>query len=205
MKCPKCGQEFEGNFCPNCGMPVQNNIAPQQPVYQNPCVSSGHVKKKLRAGQIAGITFGSIILFIVLICILATMFPGDSESSNSTVVAGTAANSIQQVSSEPDVLKVDYATLYKDYTDNPINADKKYRDKKLQVSGTISTIGRDVGQTPYITFNVDEYGAQTVKMAFDSDDVVASFQKGQSVTVQGTCSGIFMSTVVEIDNCSVIE
>lgn len=37
MKCPKCGQEFAGNFCPRCGIQVKDGVvrAKDIPIYQN--------------------------------------------------------------------------------------------------------------------------------------------------------------------------
>ncbi|HBQ46247.1 MAG TPA: hypothetical protein DD737_04095, partial [Ruminococcaceae bacterium] len=82
---------------------------------------------------------------------------------------------------------------------------KKYRDKKLILTGTIANIDRDIGQSPYITFNVDQYGVQNIKMSFDNDDVVAGLKKGQKVTVVGTCGGTFASTIVVMNNCSIVK
>lgn len=104
-----------------------------------------------------------------------------------------------------DTMKVDCQTLYKDYENNPIKADSKYRDKKLKLTGTIANIDRDIGQSPYITFNIDEYGLKSIKMSFDDDSAVINLKKGQKVTVEGTCGGTFASTIVVLNDCSITK
>jgi hypothetical protein len=136
----------------------------------------------------------------------------DNVDNQTTIKATTQSaptDSVQsQVSSKSitdDAIEVDYKTLYKDYDDNPINADKKYRDKKLILTGSIAKIDRDIGQHPYITFNVDEYGLKSIKMSFNDDDTVAALKKGQEVTVVGTCSGTFASTIIVLNDCSIVQ
>jgi hypothetical protein len=205
MKCPKCGTEFQGNFCPNCGAPVQIEPVLQQPVNQKSAACNKRGKKKLRPGQIVGIVLVSIIVPIVLICILATAFPDDNSSS--AVAAGTnvASKLPSSNSSKDSVMKVDCNVLYKDYKDNPIKADSKYRDKELQLTGTIGSIDRDIGQSPYIVFDLDEYGTESIKMSFDDDKIVASLKKGQKITVRGTCGGTFTNTLIVLNNCSIVK
>ena len=193
MKCPKCGTEFQGNFCPNCGAPVQIEPVLQQPVNQKSAACNKRGKKKLRPGQIVGIVLVSIIVPIALIC--------------SAVAAGTnvASKLPSSNSSKDSVMKVDCNVLYKDYKDNPIKADSKYRDKELQLTGTIGSIDRDIGQSPYIVFDLDEYGTESIKMSFDDDKIVASLKKGQKITVRGTCGGTFTNTLIVLNNCSIVK
>lgn len=203
MRCSKCGAEFEGNFCPNCGFPAQPNpVHPQ--TYVSQYAYNKKPRKKLSPAQIVVVVLGSAALFFILISAVNSII-SDSPNANSTVTSGAATNSKRSTSSVSDVIKIDYKALYKDYTDNPINADSKYKDKKLQLTGKIANIDRDIGKNPYITFNVDEYGAQSIKMSFEDDKIVAALKKGQNVTVVGTCSGTFASTVVVINNCSIAE
>lgn len=222
MKCSKCGNEFEGNYCPNCGAPANaakdspvghdnwKNWKPlpsnpqQSPIYKDP--STWHnQRKKLRPGQVVAVVFGSVVLLFALIVITAIIEP--SGGSGNAVAADTNS-ATQQASSESltaEAVNIDYKTLYKDYEDNAISADKKYRGKKLVLTGAIANIDRDIGQNPYITFNLDEYGAQSIKMSFDDDDTVAALKKGQKVTVVGTCGGTFASTIVVLNDCAIVK
>ena len=204
MKCPKCGTEFQGNFCPNCGAPTQLEPMPQQLSNQANVTFNRRSKKKLRPGQIVGIVLAAIVIPIASICVLATVFPNDSSS---TVAAGTntASKLSSSNSSKDNLMKVDCNVLYKDYKDNPIKADSKYRDKELQLTGIIGNIDRDVGQNPYIVFKLDEYGTESIKMSFNDDKTVENLKKGQKITVKGTCGGTFTNTLIVLDNCSIVK
>ena len=167
-------------------------------------------KKKFLIGLAA-----CFVLFII-----GVSLPSDEMPTASTQTTPSSASSAQNqnkkaVPTAPSKpasssiadgsITVDYKTLYKDYEDNAISADKKYRDKKLVLTGTIANIDRDIAQSPYITFNVDEYGAKSIKMSFDDDDTVAALKKGQRVTITGACSGMFASVVVTLDDCAIVK
>ena len=169
--------------------------------------------KKVPKKKQWGATIGVIICAVLFISGTVMTQPSEpaqaAEQSKSSSAQSNQTSAKNEVSSEPSITdgatKVDYKTLYKDYEDNAISADKKYRDKKLILTGTIANIDRDIGQSPYITFNVDQYGAQSIKMSFNDDDVVASLKKGQKVTVVGTCGGTFASAIVVMGNCSIVK
>lgn len=210
MKCPNCGKRFYGKFCPNCGTPAPQKGQAQWLKQSNfsANINSPLLRRKKKTPmQIVGIVVGSIGLLFALFIIIALVIPEDNSESNNEVATNTnstVSSSKAATSSESDTTKVNYKTLYKDYDANPINADKKYRNKKLILTGTIANIDRDIGQNPYITFNVDEYGAEQIKMSFDDDDTVAKLKKGQTVTVKGTCSGTFTSTLVVLNDCKIV-
>lgn len=147
------------------------------------------------------------VLFIVGVSLPSdetTTAPAQT-ANQSSAVNGAKSQAPSSPSVTDGATKVDYKTLYKDYEDNAISADKKYRDKKLVLTGAIANIDRDIAQSPYITFNVDEYGAKSIKMSFDNDDTVAALKKGQKVTVVGTCGGTFASVVVVLNDCSIVK
>lgn len=164
------------------------------------------IKKKSKKRFLLGLTLCFILFFV------GVLLPSDNTSGQSAQVANLSDQTSReqsQVTSSSSITdgatKVDYKTLYKDYSDNPINADKIYKDKPLILSGTIANIDRDIGKKPYITFNVDEYGAQSIKMSFDDDDTVAALKKDQTVTVVGTCDGTFASTIVVLSKCQIAK
>lgn len=167
-----------------------------------------HPKKPSLIGM--GVCFVMFIVGVSLPSDKASTTPTQAKTSISSTV-GKSAKGKQASSATPEskvtdgATTVDYKLLYKDYGDNPISADKKYKDKKLILTGTIANIDRDIAQSPYITFNVDEYGAKSIKMSFNDDDTVASLKKGQTVTVVGTCGGTFASTIVMLNDCSTVK
>jgi hypothetical protein len=160
-------------------------------------------KKKHTALKVLGIIGGILIGLIILAVVLSIAFP----SNDSKTTAAQGATSSESITD--GATKADYKALFKDYKDNPINADKKYKDKKFILTGTISDIDRDIGQSPYITFDVDsditakDYG--NIKLSFSDDDAVASLKKGQKVTVVGTCDGTFTSTLLTFSDCKIVK
>ena len=168
------------------------------------------VRKKPKKPYVIGL-LACFVLFIVGVSLPSdnaapTAVPSSAQSA-SQIASSPTATSSNIPSSVPDsgTVKVDYKKLYKDYEDNPINADKIYRDKKLEITGKIANIDRDVGQSPYITFFVDEYGAKSIKMSFNDDDPVATLKKGQKVTVTGNCSGMFATVLVVLNDCTIVK
>lgn len=155
-------------------------------------------------------------LYTLIVCVFlfligaATLSNEDSETAqndiSSSALSASTLSSSQAVatSSESDAIEVDYKTLWKDYDANPINADKKYRDKKLILTGVVAEIDRDIAQSPYITFDVDQHGLQSIKMSFDDDEPVAKLKKGQTVTVKGICGGTFTSTLIVLRHCEIV-
>lgn len=66
----------------------------------------------------------------------------------------------------------------------------KYKDKVVEISGTVDSIGKDITDTPYVTLQAsgDILGVQCM---FDNQykGQLAQLQKGQQIRVQGTCKG----------------
>jgi hypothetical protein len=230
MKCQKCGTEHNSNFCPNCGEPAQQvaySYGQQQPPktaqYQNPATEP----KKKKSGvakffQIAGIVVGGLVALCVIIAVVTPSgkdgaqkgytdaMASAAEKTNSQVASQKAVASSAPASSESltsDAVEVDYKTLHKDYMDNAINADKKYKGKKLILSGAVSKIDREINQEPYITFDLDTYGLESIRIDFDKseEDNVAALKKGQKVKIVGTCKGTLLSTTVVLENSYIVK
>lgn len=190
MKCQKCGAEFEGNFCPNCGSPAQP-ISSNQFVYQIPAASP---QKKSSAAKVVIIAIASLLVVVIASISIPPMFgvsPTNAGTISSTVSSGA--------------IEVSYQTLYKDYMDNPINADSKYKGKKLIINGQIDQIDREIDQKPYITFKITNLGDIRFDFSKGEESNVAKLIKGQTVKVVGVCNGTILSSSVILDDCHIAE
>lgn len=103
---------------------------------------------------------------------------------------GTSKEATDEVakssSNNTAVVDVTPKQLFADYEANEVSADDKYKGKILRVSGTVSKIGKDMLDTPYVEFGVGDavFGVQCM---FDDTGVLGSLKKGQKLTVR--CKG----------------
>ena len=101
--------------------------------------------------------------------------------------------------SNPSVT-ISASKLYKEYNENEIAADEKYKGKIIEVTGVIRDIGNDIMDNAYITLVGNEYFGD-IQCYFNEKSVVAKLSKGKRITVIGSCSGLMMN--VQINNCIV--
>ena len=99
--------------------------------------------------------------------------------------------------SNPSVT-ISASKLYKEYNENEIAADEKYKGKIIEVTGVIRDIGNDIMNNAYVTLAGDEYFGD-IQCYFNKKSVVAKLSKGKRITIIGSCSGLLMN--VQMDNC----
>ncbi len=180
MKCPKCGNEFEGNFCPECGSAVGAPDPNQQPI-QSPASSAP--KKKSGCLKILLIVFGVLVILGILGSVLGG---GDKPSGSANSPSATAEP-------EPTYIEISATDLLAAYADNEVAADNEYKGQLLRVTGTVGSIGKDILDAAYVTLRNDEseYSIISVQCYFDKDnlDDIATLHEGDTITIQGTCNG----------------
>src|SRR5262245_52406519 len=83
-------------------------------------------------------------------------------------------------------VKIMSQDLFKAYKENRAEAEKKYKGKILEVTGTVDEVGRDVGDSIFINL-MGLPGQGDVQCFFQKKDdpEAAKVQKGQKVTVRG--------------------
>lgn len=101
--------------------------------------------------------------------------------------------------SNPSVT-ISASKLYKEYNENEIAADEKYKGKIIEVTGVIRDIGNDIMDNAYVTLVGNEYFGD-IQCYFNEKSVVAKLSKGKRITVIGSCSGLMIN--VQINNCIV--
>lgn len=85
-----------------------------------------------------------------------------------------------------DIPQYSAASIYRDYENNEVAADGKYRDKWFLVSGKVSEIAKDFRDKPYLTFAMDSYGIASVRADL-FEEQICGVVKGKGVT---SCSAI---------------
>jgi hypothetical protein len=132
--------------------------------------------------------------------------PSVSESgSGSTAPASGPSVSESGAGSTPPAISVTADQLVSDYEANEVAADEKYKEKVIEVSGYVDSIGKDITDTMYVTLETGEEFSLVHPQLFFSDTheaEVAELKKGDPLTVRCRCDGKFMN--VHLTSC-VIE
>lgn len=126
--------------------------------------------------------------------------PSGSSVASDTEKPAPVAQPVQAIS-------VTAIKLGSDYKQNEVAADATYKDKLLEISGTVDTIGKDVMDTPYISFaGASQYEVlDRVQCMFTKSDEVAlaKVTKGQQITLRGTLSSKLGNIIVK--SCSIVQ
>lgn len=139
--------------------------------------------------------------FWVIVVIAIFMIIGASGSKN------TGNNTAQQNqnSTPASTMKVAASELYADYKANQVAADTKYKGKTVEVTGTISNIGKDILDTPYVSLSGGEI-LSVVQCMFDKSDQtqLGTLSKDTRITLTGKVRGQVITNVL-LDNCVIIK
>jgi len=105
-----------------------------------------------------------------------------------------------------EVIKVSAVQLSEEYDANKIAADAKYKDKILEISGVVDSIGKDILDTPYVTLKGREYSLFGVQCMFGRADEpeLATLSKEEEVVLRGKVSGELIGNVM-VRSCQIIE
>jgi len=194
-KCPHCAESIqdEAKICRFCGNKV----------------NSSKQYKLSKSCSIPIIIIGGII---VLAGVLnsndnnTTTHNQNSTPSKTTTVTEQKAENKQYEKNNDELEKpisITAKKLNEVYEKNEIAADKLYKDKTLEINGTVNSIG-EVFDSMFITLETDNMFMSVHCSLDDSErDKVAELEKGDTVIVTGKCDGMGLS--VMIDDCKIID
>jgi hypothetical protein len=99
-------------------------------------------------------------------------------------------------------LSVGADQLVNDYNANEVAADEKYKGKVIEVSGRIDSIGKDIGDSIYVTLMVgdSDFPAIPSPQLYFSDEherEAADFVKGEPLRAKCRCDGKFMNILLK--------
>lgn len=139
---------------------------------------------------------GGIFLFFILIGIFAPK----SSNTNKQVTETKQEVSTPKV---PEV-KVKAATFISEYNSNEVGADKKYKDKFIEITGSVHSVGVMFDQ-PFVLIQGGQYDVFMVQCMINNKnkDSVADLSKGQNVTMAGTVEG--KSLHIEVKDCQLVK
>lgn len=102
-----------------------------------------------------------------------------------------------KIPAQKAVISITAEQLYKEYEDNEIAADMKYKNKLLQITGTIRVIRKTFGDAPHLNLATGHFSHQ-VMITFPSekyDKQLAEFNRGDSIVITGTCGGLILGMI----------
>lgn len=107
-------------------------------------------------------------------------------------------------SQNPQAISIEAGVLHKEYQENEVLADQKYKGKILSVSGVVEGVKK--GYHPQ-TYKEQYYVTLRVSLVYDvrcfftgNASEIAQLKSGQNVVIKGTCIGKELE--VCLDNCS---
>jgi hypothetical protein len=97
---------------------------------------------------------------------------------------------------KPPPLAIRANDLHAAYAANEVAADRQYRARWLDVTGTVQDIKRDPSGAAVVELQSGEkYWPVRCKFARQDEDAVAGLAKGRVVTVRGLCAGRWIQYV----------
>jgi len=176
-KCPKCQEEIIAGAqkCKHCGSDLR--------VWWK--------RHKILTG---------IGIFFVLVIISAAFSSGDKENGASS--APEQAQTTKETPVKLSGIKISASQLYAAYTANEIKADDMYKNKILEVSGSVSSIGKDIMDNPYVVLKTsDLLGGIQCMLTDEEKSKAGKLSKGNLITVVGKNTGKMMNIL--LDECSI--
>ncbi len=154
------------------------------------------LKEKLHIGLSRGLKIALVLILLIMAGV---------SSSKSDVPSVAAEKTTTPVVAQP-VIQVTAVKLAEDYKANEVAADAKYKNKVVEVTGLVNTIGKDILDTPYIALSDGgQYSFTSVQCMFSEKDesLLSTVSKGDRVTLKGTVSGKLGN--VNVSGCSIVK
>lgn len=121
----------------------------------------------------------------------------NTTSNNSTI---TPTGQIEQL------LEVEINSFIKEFDDNQLAAESKYKGKSVKFTGFVDNISEDILGDPYISIkptNEQYYFDTSIQCYFDSKDALFNIKNEQQATFQGKVDTQSLGTIV-VKNCQLL-
>lgn len=159
-----------------------------------------------------------IIIAVVVVVVIGAIAGGSGSDENESYVPVTSNNEVEQNGEEQTPVEVtskttvdyvfdDVMMLIEEYKENEVAADAKYKDKIVQFTGTVNSIGKDILDDVYVTVGdgteITWDYAQCYFKKQEQIDKVTSLHEGDTVTVIGKVGSYSLSLTVK--KCEIVE
>ena len=134
------------------------------------------VQKKSKKRWLLWISLG--ILALIIIGVASEDKKADAAPAN--VPPDNTTNNTEELP-----IKVTAIKLYNDYEANEVAADNMYKGKRLEVTGTVESINKDIADDVYISLTAGEI-LSNIQCHLSDPGKAAELKKGQRITVTGT-------------------
>lgn len=118
---------------------------------------------------------------------------------------GTSAPPAAAAPAEPaaEALKVTAAEMVQAYADNEAAGDAKYKDKLLEISGTIESINKDIADSTIVNLKGKDFLSVMANLKKSEEEKALTLKKGGKITLQCTGGGEIMGSPVARD-CTIL-
>lgn len=152
-----------------------------------------------------GLTILVFFVLCVIACASGSLFsnvvnnPSTPEQTELSKDLDKVLNTSNNV--EIEYIEVTAEQLIKDYDDNELLADDKYKGKWLIIDGYVSNISKVLDITSVTLNNGEEFSVNEITCFFDKDNEsqVKKLEKGSKVKIKGKCKGKGWN--VEVEKC----
>ncbi len=156
--------------------------------------------EKLHLSLSRGVT---VVVVLALLGVMGAFVP---KTTSPPSTATNSQNSTSQPAPVVEAIKVTALELSNAYKANEVAADAKYKNKQVEITGTVESIGKDVLDTPYIALESYQYAIiDKVQCMFSKSDEpqLATVSKGQKIILSGEVSGKFGNIIVK--GCAIVK
>ena len=219
VACPDCNKEVSDSApaCPNCGRPnpgaaqtasawpksSTQSVRPVGPMLALgililPIVFAWFTLGRGRTTKARVLAFGYLALPIVFVAMQGKS-PSTSHS-NSTPSASLATPAPAPVPVKEQVIQVGIGQILSDYKGNEVSADNKYKDRLIQVTGSVGEIKKDFTNNLYVTLGTGAMFELPSVQAFFDDSInqqLSDLRKGQKITIVCRVKGLMMNVLAE--------
>lgn len=141
-------------------------------------------------------TLGILIAFIVL-----AVVAGDDNGKTVTDTSSQTPQPEQKKTIEEEkAISVSAIQFYKAYEENEVAADNKYKGKKIEITGKVESINKDIADDVYVVLSGGEF--MGVSCHLQEAGKAAELKKGQKITLVGV-GGTMIMGVPNIEGCEI--